>query len=398
MSNDQHIPPTPPELSIEDAERLSAYLDNMLSDEERQQLEARLQEDAFLRQELAALRQTVRLLNTLPPLQAPRSFTLSAEDARALREPAGGKVTPLPKRARRSYTPWLLSAAAALLLFVVGVGLLLTQPGTLQQPASDGVAFSATETAAEQEEALAEEAPPAAPEDDSADEGLESSAEEPQAAAVQESPTPPPTASPTAMLLVSTATGVPGYGVAPPTAAGVPLQLTSVPTQPPPTGEALATGAVVPLTATAVAVEMSQPTQETDDSTTLGGAAQEGTATPQPSPSPMPALGMNNATLDETDEEAASEADEADAPPAEAEQQERSDAPTGAQAESALEADSDALADDEAGSAPEEDADAPPESADDMSAAEAPSPLLPETLLRDVLRWLLTLLRDVLLP
>ena len=48
-----------PELSEHDAELLSAYIDEMLSVDEKSELEARLAKDAFLRSELAAMRQTL---------------------------------------------------------------------------------------------------------------------------------------------------------------------------------------------------------------------------------------------------------------------------------------------------------------------------------------------------
>ena len=68
-----------PELSERDVELLSAYLDEMLSEAERQELEARLPQEAPLRDELLALRQTMRLVTDLPTLKAPRDFRLKPE-------------------------------------------------------------------------------------------------------------------------------------------------------------------------------------------------------------------------------------------------------------------------------------------------------------------------------
>jgi hypothetical protein len=63
-------------LSDRDLELLSAYVDGALSDREKALLEQRLATDLALRAELATLRETVALLRDLPPLKAPRNFTL----------------------------------------------------------------------------------------------------------------------------------------------------------------------------------------------------------------------------------------------------------------------------------------------------------------------------------
>ena len=65
-----------PPLSDRDLELLSAYLDGALSDREQETVEQRLARDAALRATLDDLRETVALLRDLPPLQAPRNFTL----------------------------------------------------------------------------------------------------------------------------------------------------------------------------------------------------------------------------------------------------------------------------------------------------------------------------------
>lgn len=59
-----------------DQELLSAYLDDMLSDAERVELETRLANEPVLRQTLEELHTTVLLLNDMPQLVPPRSFTL----------------------------------------------------------------------------------------------------------------------------------------------------------------------------------------------------------------------------------------------------------------------------------------------------------------------------------
>ena len=63
-------------LSDHDLEQLSAYLDGELGERERHDLEGRLATDAALRQTLDELRATVELVRSLPPLKAPRSFSL----------------------------------------------------------------------------------------------------------------------------------------------------------------------------------------------------------------------------------------------------------------------------------------------------------------------------------
>lgn len=57
-------------------ERLSCYLDGTLSPHERARLEQELARDAHLRGELEELRQTVKMVRSLPILPVPRSFTL----------------------------------------------------------------------------------------------------------------------------------------------------------------------------------------------------------------------------------------------------------------------------------------------------------------------------------
>lgn len=91
--------------SWRDVELLSAYLDGQLSPRQKARLEARLKQDAALRQTLAGLRQTRALLRRMPPRRVPRAFTLTAAMA-GVRPP-----TPRPALALR----W--AAATALVLF-----------------------------------------------------------------------------------------------------------------------------------------------------------------------------------------------------------------------------------------------------------------------------------------
>lgn len=66
-------------ISSRDLERLSAYLDGTLSAREVHRLEVRLRDDLVLRQELADLRETIRLVSSLPMVRSPRNFTLTPE-------------------------------------------------------------------------------------------------------------------------------------------------------------------------------------------------------------------------------------------------------------------------------------------------------------------------------
>ncbi len=110
---------------MSDTEQLSAYIDGELPTRERAVLEARLLTEPALRRELESLRATSALLRDLPPMTAPRSFTLSPE---MLNPPA-------PPSSQKRAATWLIfptapaysaiSAAAAVLLFSLGVFILL---------------------------------------------------------------------------------------------------------------------------------------------------------------------------------------------------------------------------------------------------------------------------------
>lgn len=127
-----------PNLTDQDYELLSAYLDGELSAEEQASLEARLGEDLLMQRELEALRQTSALIGQLPILQAPRNFTL---------EPAAPKVIEFPAaQARRRNLPILLSAAAAVFVVTIGLAVLLSGPrvGNIQSDLAGALSVSAT--------------------------------------------------------------------------------------------------------------------------------------------------------------------------------------------------------------------------------------------------------------
>jgi anti-sigma factor RsiW len=123
-----------------DYELLSAYLDDALTAAERSALETRLQTEAALRTELDALRQTVTLVRGLPPLTAPRNFTLTPAMLRANRP----RWLVFPTTATFS----ALSALAATLLFIVGGVLLFSQGSpTAAPPPAAQIAMMVTQPA-----------------------------------------------------------------------------------------------------------------------------------------------------------------------------------------------------------------------------------------------------------
>lgn len=118
-----------PNLNETDYELLSAYIDEMLTDEERTALEVRLKTDASLRRELNALRQTVALVQGLPPLKAPRNFTLTPEMVGLTSDEATTPTASMPATSRR-IIPFpaisVLSAVASVALVIFGLSILLT--------------------------------------------------------------------------------------------------------------------------------------------------------------------------------------------------------------------------------------------------------------------------------
>jgi hypothetical protein len=117
-----------------DIELLSAYLDGQLTEAERSALEARLQQDADLRRQLAQLRATVDLLRALPELSAPRDFSLNHMQVYG------------QQRARRTpYVFSLVSAAAAVVLLLAGVFLTLMTSRIPQDEALVGSISEATQ-------------------------------------------------------------------------------------------------------------------------------------------------------------------------------------------------------------------------------------------------------------
>lgn len=120
-------------LTDQDTELLSAYLDGDLTTAERSALDSRLQAEPELRRELDTLRGTVNLIRALPPIKAPRDYTL---DARQFR-PARLWVFPLSAVSA-------ISAAAATLLVVLGAITLLSSGAPQALPSAALIAVQAT--------------------------------------------------------------------------------------------------------------------------------------------------------------------------------------------------------------------------------------------------------------
>ncbi|MEO1286964.1 MAG: hypothetical protein AAFV93_04295, partial [Chloroflexota bacterium] len=114
---------------------LSAYLDAMLSDDERKQLEIRLEREPFLRSELTSMRQTVTMIHALPTLKAPRNFTITAEDVAPDTNQVETKSTEKIVRFSTSTLWTLASVAAAIVVVLVGILVFLPSANESLAPA-----------------------------------------------------------------------------------------------------------------------------------------------------------------------------------------------------------------------------------------------------------------------
>lgn len=126
-------------------ELLSAYLDDELSDRERERLEAQLAADADLRSDLEALRRTVTMTRDLPTLSAPRNFILSpsmveqapqsAQPPRKRQSQALGWAAPILTAVTATVSLlFVLVLAGDLLLGNVGIGGMATIPPKQEEP------------------------------------------------------------------------------------------------------------------------------------------------------------------------------------------------------------------------------------------------------------------------
>jgi len=128
-------------------ELLSAYLDGQLSAGERTRLEAQLADGPALQAEFEALRHTVALVRSLPPLPVPRNFILSQRIA----------AHPRPARLLRPRYTWaapLLTAATA----VVGLVCVAVLAGDLLLSGAGRMALAPAAAPMEPPQAVAEAA------------------------------------------------------------------------------------------------------------------------------------------------------------------------------------------------------------------------------------------------
>src|SRR5215207_7313870 len=131
----------PAEWTDAEIENLSAYIDGQLEESDRTALEARLASDGDLRQELAAMRQTVALLRDLPTIRAPRAFTLTPEMVGQTVSPTASaelRVLPSerPRPARRVW--WVPAASAAGVVLLAGAFVLMQQTNSSGQAPAAG--------------------------------------------------------------------------------------------------------------------------------------------------------------------------------------------------------------------------------------------------------------------
>ena len=129
-------------------ERLNAFLDNALSQRERQQFERELVQDPALRADLEQLRWIKRNVQQLPRVRAPRNFIL---------DPAVHKQQVKQRARKPSWQPYpALRVATALtaFFFILALALDLATPyGALNQPLA-GTSQTVAEDSVTQEETL----------------------------------------------------------------------------------------------------------------------------------------------------------------------------------------------------------------------------------------------------
>lgn len=120
-------------------EQLSAYLDGMLPEAERRQLDLALQSDPDLAAELRDLQTTAALLRDLPPVRPPRSFTL---------DPA--TVAPRRRTFGFAWTRWAAVVGALALFLTVGLNTLTggSAPNAVPAQSSAGNAAAPATTRA----------------------------------------------------------------------------------------------------------------------------------------------------------------------------------------------------------------------------------------------------------
>jgi hypothetical protein len=130
-------------ISEQDFDRLSAYIDHQLSAAEKSALEARLLTDPELKAALRDLRLQARAIRDLPTVKAPRTFTLTAKQAEALR--------PLKRSWLNNLFPSLrLATALSAFAFVAVLATSFLQQPAVLQTASAPAAVEMEKSAAPQ--------------------------------------------------------------------------------------------------------------------------------------------------------------------------------------------------------------------------------------------------------
>ena len=122
------------------AELLSTYLDDResLSSTEIEHVEVLLEQDEAARQSYAELEVITRELSSLPSIESPRSYHLSAEMVGAP-EPIALQETPAWYARHAATVRWATAAAAILFAFVLGADLIVN--GVFSDPNSDSDLF-----------------------------------------------------------------------------------------------------------------------------------------------------------------------------------------------------------------------------------------------------------------
>lgn len=249
---------------------LSSYLDGEITEEERDLVEQALAASPELQRDLETLRRTVALLTALPPMPAPRPFTLTEADVKS--------VTP-PARNLFGLPAWFrgVAALAAVLLCVIAAGSLFwsMQFNKVGQPAAEVANAPAAETTAvapAPQSAAAPVQPTAQEEPDQAGDAAReappqtaSATEEAVIAAAQAAPTQTPAAT-AAIALAVPATDEAAKQAAPPAVDQAPV-------------------------AEGQAITATQPDQSGTTQQSLAAqppsAASEAAATPSPAPTVM---------------------------------------------------------------------------------------------------------------
>ncbi len=113
-------------------ERISAYVDGELSEDERAAFEAALAQDATLRRKVAVTQLLVREARALQQQAVPRNFILPREAVKQMRPPSSSEEEQMPAQDQESALRVMVRLGAALVVFaVVFIGLLQVLPSAL---------------------------------------------------------------------------------------------------------------------------------------------------------------------------------------------------------------------------------------------------------------------------